>query len=104
MRRSVPLVSALGGVLAVAGLMAVRTSAESADFGEQCGYRLLPLVGCRPPDGTRVGFDAAEPRILPQDRLLELPQRRAGLDPELLDEPPPRVLVDAERRVVLAAR
>src|SRR3954467_8136326 len=33
MRRSVPLVSALGGVLAVAGLMAVRTSAESADFG-----------------------------------------------------------------------
>ncbi len=33
MRLSVPLVSALGGVLAVAGLMAVRTSAESADFG-----------------------------------------------------------------------
>ena len=33
MRRSVPLVSALGGVLAVAALMAVRTSADSADFG-----------------------------------------------------------------------
>jgi hypothetical protein len=33
MRRSVPLVSALGAVLAMAGLMAVRTSAESADFG-----------------------------------------------------------------------
>ena len=38
-----------------------------------------------------------EPGLLPQDLGLELPELRAGLDAELLDEAPARVLVDLER-------
>ena len=34
---------------------------------------------------------------MPQDRLLELVQRRARLDPELVDEQPPRLAIDLER-------
>ena len=43
-----------------------------------------------------------ERRVLLEDRALELPQRLAGLDAELLDERPARALVDGER-VGLAA-
>jgi hypothetical protein len=38
-----------------------------------------------------------EPRILAQDRAVQLLQRRAGLDPEFVDEHAPRVVVDLER-------
>ena len=36
-------------------------------------------------------------RVLPQDRLLQLAQRRARLDPQLFYQRPPRRLVDGER-------
>ena len=39
--------------------------------------------------------------VVPQDRLLELPQLRAGLDSELVDEPLPAVAV-ARKRVGLS--
>ena len=38
-----------------------------------------------------------EPRLLPQDLGLKLPELRAGLDAELLDEARARILVDLER-------
>src|SRR5262249_57037155 len=38
-----------------------------------------------------------ERRVLLEDRALELAQRVAGLDPELLHERPARALVDGER-------
>src|SRR5205085_10261481 len=38
-----------------------------------------------------------EPRVLAQDRAVQLLQRRAGLDPELVDEDAPSVVVDLER-------
>ena len=41
-------------------------------------------------------------RILAQDRLLELSQRQAGLDPELLDEQAPGVSVDLQRLCLAA--
>ncbi len=38
-----------------------------------------------------------EPRILAENRAVQLLKRRAGLDPELVDENTPRVVVDLER-------
>ena len=39
----------------------------------------------------------SEPRVLPKDRPLQLLERRARIDPELVDERPARVLVGVQR-------
>ena len=44
--------------------------------------------------GTR---GRVEPGVLPQDRRVQLLERRAWLDPELADEGPTRVVVRLER-------
>jgi hypothetical protein len=43
------------------------------------------------------GLPLLEPRILAQDRAVQLLQRRAGLDPELVDQHTPGVVIDLER-------
>ena len=47
--------------------------------------------------GTGLGRWRSERRVLIQDRAVELLQRRAGVDPELLEEPLAGVGVDGER-------
>ena len=53
--------------------------------------------------GSVVARGMIEHRFLAQDRLLELPQLPAGLDPQLLDESTPEVAIGRER-LGLAAR
>ncbi len=60
------------------------------------------LEGAKPQPGPSLGFGETWPsldafEVLAQDRLLELLQRRARVDPELVHERPARVLVGVER-------
>jgi hypothetical protein len=68
----------------------------TGDVREQHRDR-LPTLDRRGRNRAHWVFRSGQGIVLAEDRLLELPQRRARLDPELVDEHPPRGLVGLER-------
>ena len=71
----------------------VQLGGAAEDRGPRGGRELVGQLG-----GLR-----RQPRILPEDRLLQVAQLRARLDAELADEPLARVLVGVERLGLAAA-
>ena len=79
-----------GGELALDGAQRAARLRDAA----RAGAELLDRLPARP---RRVGHDALERRILAEDRLLQPPQLGPGLEPQLLDERPARLLEEVER-------
>src|SRR6266545_5120692 len=94
------------------GVQPLAGRGRGADAGQQDGGE-LPLLteldalrGGRRRRGVRAGrrrLLRVQRRVLVQDLPLELLERRAGVDAELLHEGPPRVLEDVERVGLAAA-
>ena len=86
-RREVPAEQRMGRL----GIESFDETRRIDEIGEQDGHR---APGDR---RRRHGRRHAERRVVPEDRLLELPERRPGLEPELLVELSSRLLVGLER-------
>ncbi len=73
------------------------TRGEAGTDGHDRGDRGDRLAADTSPWAGLLGQGRLEARVLRQDALLEGAQLRGGLEPELVREAPPRVLVDRER-------
>ena len=69
------------------------------EAGDELGELALATDECTVPclASRRLRRREVEPRVLAQDRLVQLAQSRAGLDPELVDERRPARPVDGQR-------